>query len=207
MIIRAPRPALAASDFRVQHATMTRSCASPWCRRTRGPIRGASRGTSRRWPSASSPTATTCACSRPSTRRPLRERCCTAAPGRSRVEAPDYLVSLGRTVRLQGQRRGLEPLDHALRRRDRAAGAAHRRLRRRPRPRAGRAGVAAGCATDWTPAAAGRHVPHLQREPLLERDRQPARARAACSTACTCGSPSPRRRPGPAGASSAATTG
>ena len=40
----------------------------------------------------------TSACSRRSTRRTAARARCTVAPGRSRSRAPDYLVSLGRTV-------------------------------------------------------------------------------------------------------------
>ncbi len=52
--------------------------------------------------------------------------------------------------------------------------AAHRRLRRRPHPRAGRAaGRLGGDRLD--PPAAGRHLPLLLGEPGLQRDRQPDR--------------------------------
>ena len=76
--------------------------------------------------------------------RPRSRRCCTAAPGRSRDRLPDYAGLARPDGRLQGQRRRLEPVDHAARRRDAAARAAHRRLRRRPHPRAGRAADRAG---------------------------------------------------------------
>ena len=83
-------------------------------------------------------------------RRPGLDACCTAAPRPSRVERARLPGLAGPHGRLQGQRRGLEPVDHALRRGDHAPGAAHRRLRRRPHPRAGRAGARAGSAVDCT---------------------------------------------------------
>ena len=73
-------------------------CASPWSRRTRGRTPGASRGTSRRWPSSFSPRATTSACSRRSTPDDrLVRACCTAARARSGARAR-YLIPLGRTI-------------------------------------------------------------------------------------------------------------
>ena len=76
--------------------------------------------------------------------------------------------------RLQGQRRGVEPVDHAVRRRDAAPRAAHRPLRRRPHPRAGRAADELG-RDRLDAAAARRDVPLLLRQAAPERDREPAR--------------------------------
>ena len=107
--------------------------------------------------------------------------------------------------RLQGQRRGLEPVDHPVRRRDAPARAADRRLRRRPHPRADRA-AAGWLAADWTPLplVGTFHSYSAKRSPTGSRT---CSARGGCSTACTCGSPSRRRPRGRPGAASAATTG
>ena len=57
--------------------------------------------------------ATTCGCWRRSTRPTARRRSLHRGARPQRLTAPDYLVPLGRTRRLQGQRRRLEPVDHA----------------------------------------------------------------------------------------------
>ena len=81
--------------------------------------------------------------------------------------------------RLPGQRRRVEPGGHAVRGVDAAPRAAAGRLRRRPRPRAGRPDRRLGRPGLGAPAA-GRHLPLLLRERVTEQRRQPAgRAPAA----------------------------
>ena len=76
--------------------------------------------------------------------------------------------------RLAGQRRGVEHRDHALLRDDAAARAAHRRLRRGARPRAGRAGARLG-RPHGRRRTARRHLPLLLRAHAPARDRDRAR--------------------------------
>ena len=106
--------------------------------------------------------------------RSARHRLGGAAPRRASaggVAAPDYLVSLGRTVGFKANGAVSNLVCTPYVGRGPAARAADRRLRRRPHPRAGRAaGRLGGHRLD--PAAAGRHLPLLLREPRLQRDRQ-----------------------------------
>ena len=87
-------------------------------------------------------TDTTSGCWRRTTRPAATRRCCTAARARRSMEKPEYLVSLGRTLSLKANQAvsnvSITPyaICHG------AAGASHRKLRRGPRPRAARAGVA-----------------------------------------------------------------
>ena len=107
----------------------------------------------------------------------VRRRSCTAARARRRLTAA-RLPGLARPDRrLQGQRRGLQPDDHYAWRGGAAPRAADRRLRRGPRPRAGRsAGRLGGHRLD--PAAARRHLPLLFGELVCQRAREPDRRSA-----------------------------
>ena len=138
--------------------------------------------------------------------RPDRLGACTAAPDRSVGPAPDYLVSLGRTVGLKANGSVSNLSIDADRRREAPPRAQSRPLRRGSHPRAGRAdGRLGGNAAAAT--AAGRDVPLLLQQVAPEHARQRRSARARCSTTCTSGSPSRRPPPGPASAGSAVAIG
>ena len=96
---------------------------------------------------------------------------------------------------------------HPVGRRRAAPRAAHRRLRRRPRPlaRGARAGLGRRAPR---PRAGRRHLPRLLDERLVARPVDAGRRGVrGASTGSPCGSRSPRRRRGPAGASTAGATG
>ncbi len=97
-----------------------------------------------------------------------------AAPGHGAPRVP----GLARADRVaEGQPGRLEHLAHRLRPVHRPPGAAYRRLRRGPRARAAGAGRSV-VHHRLDPRPGGGDVPHLQREPALERDRQRDRGAA-----------------------------